>query len=123
MIAHRLSPAVTLQVGFASLLRDGLALLWREDPQIAAVVTPPFLKEFKAEFDRMVRERCEGADQSDQQAHVLSLMHADSWDSRHRLFDVLVKQYHRIDELSPLLRAEVIMKLMQHCHLPGAGLI
>lgn len=118
--AHRASPSIAT---IFQWLWNRLAFLWREDPQISAVLTSPFLKEFKTEFDRMVRERCEGVDQNDQQVRILALMQADSWDSRRRLFDVLVKQYRQIDELSPLLRAEVVLKLMEHCQLPGIGLI
>jgi hypothetical protein len=104
-------------------MRDRLTSVWREDARVAAVLTPPFLKEFKAEFDRMVRERREGIDAGVQDAAVLALMHADGWEMPHRLFDVLIKQYPRIDALHPLLRPEVVMRLMQHCDLPGSGLL
>ena len=95
----------------------------REDPEIAAILTKPFLKEFKDEFDRMVRERREGVAQSQEQVTLLALMHANGWQMRHRLFDALVEQYSSIDKLDLRLRPLVIMKLVQHCGLPGSGLL
>jgi hypothetical protein len=97
--------------------------IWSDDPQISAVLTPEFVKEFKSEFERMVRERRTGATKTRGQAAILSRMRADSQGTLHHLFDALLKEYPRIDRLEHPLRAQVVIRLMQHCDLLGSGLL
>ena len=103
-------------------VRGRLAPLLREDPQVAANLTPQFLKEFKEEFDRMVRERREGVTQDGESPSFLALMNVNGWETLYRIFDVLVKQYPRINNLDQPSRIKVVGALMEHCGLPGLGL-
>jgi hypothetical protein len=102
--------------------RDWFATLVREDPVIAALLTEPFLKEFKGEFDRRCREHVDAAARQEGSAALRARIRATRCDTVGNVFDGLVKQYPGIDELDYGRRALVITRLMQHCELPGSGL-
>jgi len=117
--AHRLWPWTSMR-SIPGRLYTWLSPLWREDPAIAPLLTAAFLRKFKADFDRAVREHRDSAPDAGGLSTLLSRYSDDSCETYDRLFDDVVKQYPGINALDHQHRAEVLTRLMQHCCLPGS---
>ncbi|OGJ56440.1 hypothetical protein A3D88_03620 [Candidatus Peribacteria bacterium RIFCSPHIGHO2_02_FULL_52_16] len=107
-----------------SRLSDGIgylggriASLFREDREIAALLTPEFKENFRREFNRMMEERRSGVAAS---VSFSEHVRVRGYETEYRIFDALIKD-SGIDRL-PAQKASVArLILMRHCCLCGTN--
>ena len=77
-------------------LGKSLVSLFREDPEITALLTDELKRNFKTEFERMYRERREDVQG---ESSVRQRCHVRQWDVPKRVFEALVRDFPEIDQL------------------------
>lgn len=96
---------------FGSRVRD----LFKEDPRIREFLTPEFVKTFHDEYERMLKERREGAAGTT----FGNMLMVNGMVSGYSIFDVLIKEY-KVDQLPDEIQVKVRMELLEACGLiPG----
>ncbi len=107
---------------FVKDIGSGIAKLFAEDPEVAAVTSADFLKEFGSEHARMLRERQQGLE--GQGAGMGELLRVYGWGYPYDVFDVVFRSYQsRFAGLNDRQMIEVRSKLLEACGLgiPSIG--
>jgi hypothetical protein len=85
--------------------------LLKEDPELSAILTPDFRREFKTEFQRMLNERREGV------RGFIDSMKVAGFGTEFDVFDALIKDYLSTIKVSDAQQYEIRLQLMKECGL------